>query len=93
MLGTLREEFYRCASRRADALFELTDAILTAGSVPSVPHLSLAEVHSRRWGSLYAVLSKGRFNKRRRLSRTNEAVHWRAITSSSQRYLRTSGEL
>ena len=36
MLWTLREEFYRCAYRRADAVFELTDAILTAGGVPSV---------------------------------------------------------
>jgi hypothetical protein len=45
--------------RRADALFELTDAILTAGSVPSPVHLSLAAVHRRGWGSLYAALSMG----------------------------------
>jgi len=49
--------------RRVDALFELTDAILTAGSVPSPPHLSLAAVHRRGWGSLYAALSMGRMDE------------------------------
>jgi hypothetical protein len=36
-LGAFREELYACHTKRADALFELTDAILTAGSVPSPP--------------------------------------------------------
>src|SRR3712207_969966 len=73
--GTLRffrDSFYRCLDRRADALFELTDAILTAGSVPSPPHLSLAPVHRRSWGSLYAALGMGRIDEgdlRRLLSR------------------------
>jgi hypothetical protein len=44
---------------RADALFELCDAILTTGTVPYPAHLSLAPVHRRGWGSLYAALSKG----------------------------------
>ena len=35
------ERFHGSLCRRADALFELTDAILSAGSVPSPPHLSL----------------------------------------------------
>lgn len=43
----------------ADALFELADAILIAGGVHSPPHLSLATVHRRGWGSLYAALRKG----------------------------------
>src|SRR3712207_2448806 len=66
--GTLRffrDSFYRCLDRRADALFELPDAILTAGSVPSPPHLSLAAVHRRGWGSLYAALSMGRMDEGR----------------------------
>jgi hypothetical protein len=62
-LRAFRDSFYRCLDRRADALFELTDAILTAGSVPSPPHLSLAAVHRRGWGSLYAALSMGRANE------------------------------
>jgi hypothetical protein len=58
-LRAFRNSLYRCLDRQADALFELTDALLTAGSVPSPPHLSLAAVHRRGWGSLYAALSKG----------------------------------
>jgi hypothetical protein len=64
-LGTLRafrDSFHRCFTRRADALFELSDARLTAGSFPSPPHLSLAVVHRRGWGSLYAALSMGRMD-------------------------------
>lgn len=60
-----RETFYKCFVRRADALVELTDAILTAGTVPSPPHLSLAVVHRRGWGSLYAALGKGRIDEER----------------------------
>ena len=45
--------------RRADALFELIDAILTATAVPSPVHLSLQAIYRRGWGSLYAALSKG----------------------------------
>jgi hypothetical protein len=59
-LRAFRDSLYRCFERRADALFELTDALLTAGPVPSPPHLSLAAVHRRGWGSLYAALNMGR---------------------------------
>jgi hypothetical protein len=38
-LQAFRERIYRCASLRADALFELADAILTSGTVSSPPHL------------------------------------------------------
>ncbi len=58
-----RDSFYRCFGRRADALFELTDALLTAGTVPSPVHLSLAPVHRRGWGSLYAALGRGRIDE------------------------------
>ena len=54
-----RERLYACMGRRADALFELADAILTTGATTSSAHLSLAPVHRRGWGSLYAALSKG----------------------------------
>ena len=59
-LRAFRDSLYRCFEQRADALFELTDALLTAGPVPSPPHLSLQAVHRRGWGSLYAALSMGR---------------------------------
>src|SRR5215210_2292053 len=76
-LSTFRDSLYRCFERRADALFELTDALLTAGSVPSPPHLSLAAVHRRGWGSLYAALSMGRMDEEglRRLLSLHPLIH------------------
>ena len=62
-LHAFRCSLYECLPRRGDALFELTDAILTAGSVPSPVHLSLAAVHRRGWGSLYAALGMGRMDE------------------------------
>jgi hypothetical protein len=53
---------YNCLHRRADALFELTDALLTAESVPSPVHLSLQPSHRCGWGSLCNALSRGRID-------------------------------
>jgi hypothetical protein len=64
-LRAFRNSLYRGFDRRADALFEVTDALLSAGSVPSPVHLSLTAVHRRGWGSLYAALSKGRIDEGR----------------------------
>jgi len=57
-----RNSLYNCLHRRADALFELTDALLTAEAVPSPVHLSLQPSHRRGWGSLYNALSRGRID-------------------------------
>jgi hypothetical protein len=57
-----RNSLYDCLHRRADALFELTDALLTAQQVPSPVHLSLQPSHRRGWGSLYNALSRGRID-------------------------------
>ena len=57
--GSFRNSFYECLDRRADALFDLTDALLCAESVPSPVHLSLQTSHRRGWGSLYAALEHG----------------------------------
>jgi hypothetical protein len=51
-LAAFRGELYRCFDRRADALFELTDALLTAAPIASPAYLSLEPVHRRGWGSL-----------------------------------------
>ena len=60
-LAGFRREFYQCLSRRADALFELTDAVLCAQApVRSLPELSLAAEHRRGHGGLYAGLARGR---------------------------------
>jgi hypothetical protein len=48
-LRYFRGGFYECLDLRADDLFELTDAILTASSVPSLPHLSLVPINRRGW--------------------------------------------
>src|SRR5215216_4296468 len=61
-LGGFRRELHACFTRRADALFELGDALLCAQSVPSLPHLSLEPVHRRGWGSTYAALACGRID-------------------------------
>jgi hypothetical protein len=58
-----RAELHACCTRRADALFELGDALLcTPTPVASLPHLSLEPVHQRGWGSVYAALARGRIN-------------------------------
>src|SRR5437588_11195582 len=62
-LRNFREGFYACLDRRADALFELTDALLAGGPTPSPAHLSLQPVHRRGWGSLYAALARGRLDR------------------------------
>lgn len=59
-LQRFRQRLYCVMSRRRDALFELTDAILSAGSAPSPVDLSLGSVHRRGWVSLYAALRHGR---------------------------------
>jgi len=64
-LRDFRTGLYVCLDRRADALFELGDAILTAGPQPSLAHLSLAAPHRRGWGSLYAALQHGRLDEER----------------------------
>ena len=61
-LSTFRRSFYECLHRRTDALFELTDALLTADAAPSPVHLSLEAPHRRGWGSLYAALRRGRID-------------------------------
>ncbi|MFE1522305.1 NF041680 family putative transposase [[Kitasatospora] papulosa] len=60
-LSRFRGEFYSCLTRRADALFELVDAVLCAdGPVRSLVELSLVGEHRRGHGGLYDALSAGR---------------------------------
>src|SRR5919202_1435419 len=63
-LRAFRARLHASFNKRADSLFELTDATLAAGDIPSPPHLSLTAVHRRGWGSLYAALSKGRIEEK-----------------------------
>jgi hypothetical protein len=59
VLRCFRTDPHGSFPRRADATFELVDALLTAGPVASLPHLSLQAAHRRGWGSLYAALTEG----------------------------------
>jgi hypothetical protein len=59
-LGAFRTELHACYTRRADALFELGDALLCAQAFSALPHLSLEPVCRRGWGSVYAALASGR---------------------------------
>jgi hypothetical protein len=64
LLRAFRRSLYACLDRRTDALFELTDAILTAdAAAPSPAHLSLQPPHRRGWASLYAALMHGRIDE------------------------------
>jgi hypothetical protein len=59
-LAGFRQEFYDCLSARADALFELCDAVLCVdGPVTSLVELSLAAAHRRGHGALYDGLACG----------------------------------
>jgi hypothetical protein len=54
-LQAFRTGVYRRLGARRGALFEVLDAATSVGPVPSLPYLSLAALHRRSWGSVYAA--------------------------------------
>src|SRR5512132_3596884 len=64
-LVAFRTALHACCTRRADALFELGDALLCAQALSSLPHLSLEPVCRRGWGSIYDALASGRLDTER----------------------------
>jgi hypothetical protein len=65
-LGAFRDQLHACFSRRANALFELGDALLCQPTpFLSLPHLSLEPAHQRGWGSTYAALVCGQIDTER----------------------------
>jgi hypothetical protein len=65
-LSRFRRGFYGSLTRRADALFELTDALLCAdGPVASLAELSVELVHRRGHGAMYDALVAGRIDAAR----------------------------
>jgi hypothetical protein len=65
-LWGFRGELYGCLGRRADELFELTDALLCAdGPVSSLVGLCLAPEHRRGHGALYDAVNVGRVDVER----------------------------
>jgi len=62
-LSLFRTDFHGCLTGRADALFELTDAMLcTDGPVRTLVGLALAPEHRRGHGALYGGLNLGRID-------------------------------
>jgi hypothetical protein len=62
-LSGFRTEFYACLTKRPDALFELSDALLCAdGPVRTLVELPLAPEHQRGHGALYGGLNLGRLD-------------------------------
>jgi hypothetical protein len=65
-LREFRSRLYDCLARRADALFELTDAVLCADhAVTSLVRLCLEPEFTRGHGALYDALSAGRIDDER----------------------------
>lgn len=61
VLAEFREQLYRCMTKRADALFELTDALLcTDGPVKTPVGSTQAPEHRRGHGAMYDALNAGR---------------------------------
>jgi hypothetical protein len=61
-LTNFRKPMYQLFTRRRDAFFDLTDALLTTGPVLSPAHLSLAAGFQRSWGSIYDALVDGQID-------------------------------
>lgn len=64
-LDEVRQQMYRCFERGRDALFNLSDALLSESHARSLPELSLSVFFERRWPSVYEALQDGRINVER----------------------------
>ncbi len=61
-LNQLRQQMYGCFERSRDALFNVSDALLSESHARSLPELSLSVFFERRWPSVYEALQDGRIN-------------------------------
>ena len=65
-LDRFRRELYASFTTRADALFELAEAVLCAdGPVTSLVELTLVAEHRRGHGAMYDALNQGRIEPQR----------------------------
>jgi hypothetical protein len=64
-LDRLRQQMYDCFERSRDALFNMSDALLSESQARSLPELSLSVFFQRRWPSVYEALQDGRINTER----------------------------
>lgn len=62
-LSEFRHSAYACFSRAADALMNVTDALLTETRARSLAELSLSPFFTRRWPSLYAAFQDAKIDR------------------------------
>ena len=62
MLQGIRQQVYACLKRAGDALFNLTDAVLSESQAQSLPELSLSAFFERKWPSVYEALEDGKID-------------------------------
>jgi DDE superfamily endonuclease len=80
-LAGFRRELYGCFTARADALFELADAVLCAdGPVKTLVGLSVAPEHRRGHGALYDAVNHGRIS----IGRLRRSLAGAAITAGGR---------
>ncbi|GAC1650186.1 MAG: hypothetical protein NVS4B12_19790 [Ktedonobacteraceae bacterium] len=61
-LKDFRQQMYACFERSRDALFNVSDALLSESQARSLPELSLSVFFERRWPSVYEALQDGRID-------------------------------
>jgi hypothetical protein len=64
-LDQLRQQIYSCFERSRDALFNMSDALVSESQARSLPELSLSVFFERQWPSVYEALQDGRINVKR----------------------------
>src|SRR5437764_11993863 len=64
-LDEVRQQMYRCFERGRDALFNLSDALVSESQARSLPELSLSVFFERSFPSVYEALQDGRINVER----------------------------
>lgn len=64
-LEQIRQQISRCFERSRDALFNLSDALLSEPQARSLPELSLSPFFTRQWPSVYEALEDGRIDVER----------------------------
>jgi hypothetical protein len=65
ILKEFREGVYESFEQGADALFNLSDALLSEVQAQSLAELSFSPFFERRWSSVYAGLKNGKINQKK----------------------------
>ncbi|HET8912897.1 MAG TPA: NF041680 family putative transposase [Ktedonobacteraceae bacterium] len=61
-LHQIRQQIAGCFERSRDALFNVSDALLSESQARSLPELSLSPFFTRKWSSVYEALQDGRID-------------------------------